>query len=261
MVADLIRRFAVEGGVKPGGFPSGGPVGRVAPIWRRLAPSLALLAPDIYYFDAEAVLSEYGPASDGRLFIPECRRSAEGVSVMFRAVGMHGAIGCCPFGIDSLDPLSPEHDVVVDGFALLRAVARAVAAGGKLTGFVATAEEPTAEVRLGQWTMHVDTRTGGLAAPSYPAYGIAVLLDDDEVLVVGRGFSPVFTHADGGTTGLLRVLELERDGSVRRQLNGDETASGSRVTLHALGAQGSPHSPVPLPQDSTGILQVSLYRF
>lgn len=251
--------FAVEGGVRPGAYPSGGPVVRVAPIWQALAPTLDLLAPDIYAADAEPILAQHAAAS-GRLFIPECRRSLDGIAVMFSAVGVHGAIGCCPFGIDSLDADDPHHDALVDAFGLLRAVADATrATGTRPVGFVATAERPTAELDLGRWLMAVDTRGGGLAPVVHPAYGLVVALGADDFLVVGRGFSPVFTCTDGGTTGLLQVDELDATGATVRLLNGDETAGG--VKLPALGATSPPFLPVPMPTDSTGILRVRLYTY
>ncbi len=259
--AAIKARYAVEGGVQPGSYPSGGPVTRVAPIWRALAPTLSLLAPDIYYKDVETVCRDYAAAS-GRLFIPECRRSAEGVAGMYRAIGRHAAIGACPFGIDSLTDDSADHAVVTDAFAQLRAVALAVRDSGRMpVGFVATADEPTAEVTFGAWTMHVDTRALGLSAPSYPAYGLVVPLGDDEALIVGRAFSPTFGHDSGGRPGLVNVDELEADGSVRRRLNGDETASGSRLTFYALGAKPSAFMPIPHPQESTGIYRVRLYTY
>ncbi|HPZ50748.1 MAG TPA: DUF5597 domain-containing protein [Propionibacteriaceae bacterium] len=259
--ATVKKQFAVEGGVQPGSYPSGGPVSRVAPIWRALAPTLSLLAPDVYYKDVESVCQEYKAAS-GRLFIPECRRSAEGVAGMYRAIGLHGAIGACPFGIDSLSPESGDYEVVTDAFTQLRAVAGVVAASGASpVGFVVTAEQPTATVTFGKWTMHVDTRSMGLSAPTYPAYGLVVPLGDDEALIVGRAYSPTFSHADGGIPGLVSVDELEGDGSVRRRLNGDETASGSRITFYALGAKPAPFMPIPHPQESTGIYRVRLYTY
>ena len=259
--AAVKKQYAVEGGVQPGSYPSGGPVGRVAPIWRALAPTLSLLAPDIYYKDIESVCREYKAAS-GRLFIPECRRSVDGVAGMYRAIGMHGAIGSCPFGIDSLTAESPDYAPITDAFAQLRAVAAAVReSDAEPVGFVATADEPTATVTFGDWTMHVDTRSMGMSAPSYPAYGLVVPLGADEALIVGRAYSPTFTHASGGIPGLVSVDELEADGSVRRRLNGDETASGKRITFYALGAKPAPFMPIPHPQESTGIYRVRLYTY
>lgn len=259
--AAIKARYAVEGGVTPGGYPSGGPVARVASLWHALAPTLDLLAPDIYTRDAEPVLAEHAAAS-GRLFVPECRRSAEGVAVMMSAIARHGAIGCCPFGIDSLTPEDPWYAHVTDAFAQLRAVADAVRTHGvRPTGLVLDADHPSGEVTVGGWTFAVDTRSLGFAPPSYPAHLLIVPLGADEFLLAGRGVGSTLTHESGGTTGLLRVEELAADGTVLRWLNGDETASGQGLRFPAVDAVASPHSPVPMPVDSTGVLRVRLYTY
>jgi len=75
------------------------------------------------------------------------------------------------------------------------------------------------------------------------------------------GSDHVNTVPAGGIPGLVSVDELEGDGSVRRRLNGDETASGSRITFYALGAKPAPFMPIPHPQESTGIYRVRLYTY
>ena len=45
-----------------GDYPSGGPVGRVIDVWKAAAPSLDLVAPDIYVDDAKPVLARLRPA-------------------------------------------------------------------------------------------------------------------------------------------------------------------------------------------------------
>lgn len=83
----------------PGRYPSGGPVSRVMDIWKVAAPTLALLAPDIYLADYEGVCASY--TRDGNpLFVPEARPS---VSKLFVSIAKYGAIGYSPFGIDSID--------------------------------------------------------------------------------------------------------------------------------------------------------------
>ena len=56
----------------PGDYPSGGPVSRMMDIWHAAAPSLSLLAPDIYIADFEGTCDSY--ARNGNpLFFPESR--------------------------------------------------------------------------------------------------------------------------------------------------------------------------------------------
>ena len=55
-----------------GDYPSGGPVGRVIDVWKAAAPSLDLVAPDIYVDDVKPVLRDYA-RPDNPLFVPESR--------------------------------------------------------------------------------------------------------------------------------------------------------------------------------------------
>lgn len=85
---------------RAGQYPSGGPGSRVLDIWRFVAPTLALLGPDIYVDDAHAAMRNYALAGQP-LFIPECRFSA---AELLRAVGSYGAIGWSAFGVDEGNP-------------------------------------------------------------------------------------------------------------------------------------------------------------
>ena len=255
----VMSMFAVEGGVVPGTFPSGGPVTRVAPLWRAAAPTLALLAPDIYHSAFDEISADYAAASEA-LFIPECKRNVDGVAGAYSAFGRHGAIGVSPFGVDST-PGSEDEDLLRDAYAQLGVVADAVRARGVApTGFVVTADQPTAELRLGRWRMRVDTGGPSLMPPTYPGYGLVVQLGPDEFLIAGRDASPTFTAGPGELVGLAFVEELGADGTVLRRLNGDETASGSAIRLPSVRPPAMP-LPIPMMSDSTGILRVGLYTY
>ena len=109
----------VAGGRRTGVYPSGGPVIRVAAIWREFAPTIDLLCPDFYFGDVRAVCERYAQASSG-LFIPEMHRTADGVAQMFLTVGEFGAAGVSPFGADSLLPGTPDHGRLADANAMFR---------------------------------------------------------------------------------------------------------------------------------------------
>ena len=86
---------------RPGNYPSGGPIARNKKIWRNIAKSIDVFAPDIYLSDFEGVCKEY--ATEGNpLFIPEARRDPVTASNAFYAFGKYGAIGFSPFGIEGL---------------------------------------------------------------------------------------------------------------------------------------------------------------
>lgn len=90
----------------PGSYPSGGPVKDVHRIWKRKAPSLFTLAPDIYVPYAPDVMDEYSYEGNP-LLIPETRKDAVAASYCLYAFTRHHAIGFSPFGIEDLG-LPPE---------------------------------------------------------------------------------------------------------------------------------------------------------
>src|SRR5215217_9421495 len=77
-----------------GNYPSGGPVARVIDVWKAAAPSLDLVAPDIYVDDVRPVLRDYD-RPDNPVFVPESRFA---VGRMFLALGHHRALGFSVFG-------------------------------------------------------------------------------------------------------------------------------------------------------------------
>lgn len=95
-------------GRKPGEYPSAGPLAHLADIWKKEAPSVDILAPDIYDTGFKSWAGQYAmPArpQDGgkvknRLFIPESRCCENsGVRALY-SFGEHQALGFAPFAID-----------------------------------------------------------------------------------------------------------------------------------------------------------------
>ena len=82
------------------GYEFGGPTHNVLHIWKAAAPSLDLLAPDIYQPPAKVlpVMDQYS-RPDNPLFIPETISAAPYVRFFYAAIA-RGAIGYAPFGID-----------------------------------------------------------------------------------------------------------------------------------------------------------------
>ena len=257
---------AMAGGAGPGFYPSGGPLAHVAPIWRQLAPSLDFLAPDIYFGDFDKTCRRFAEASDGRLFIPETRRSPDGVGQMFLALAEHRAIGVAPFGVDSLPPASPDYEALTDGYHQLTAVADIMAAhpDAATRGFVLSLARPSTQLHFSEVTVHIESEDPSeMFRPTYPAYGCVVQIDSEYYMVIGRGFSVSFTSTGDDNLGLLSVAEHGGPTSDEplRRLGGDETGSGKAIRLPALNAVTPDLFPIPFDMRSTGILEVRLYRF
>ena len=86
-------------GRKPGEYPSAGPLAHLYPIWHAAAPSIDLIAPDIYDTGFTQWAAQYDLPGNP-LFIPESRCCENsGVRAVY-TFGEHHALGFSPFAID-----------------------------------------------------------------------------------------------------------------------------------------------------------------
>lgn len=95
-----------ENGVEEAGFSynSGAAVGRVIDIWKKGAPHIDILCPDIYLSSRDSytrVCNRYS-RQDNPLFIAETFTSGEHMALnAMRAIADYGAVGICGFGAES----------------------------------------------------------------------------------------------------------------------------------------------------------------
>ena len=237
-------------------YPSGGPTINMHPVWKAAAPSVDLLAPDIYVPNSgnyRHVMQEFHRPGNP-LMIPESLGfepfpGASGYArYLYFAVG-EGAIGFANFGLDRIhieEPLSKETASQVAGFRLLGGFDRELAAL-QFAGEVKTAVEEEGisqeELEFGAWRAMVSF------PPSYdpPAAPVSTTSDTtglrvgrvvvaslgpDEFLVAGidcRVQFSLLAHAKGKQAQLLKVEEGRFDGTTfvpSRLWNGDETDYG-----------------------------------
>jgi len=90
----------------PGTYPSGGPIAEYHFLWKALAPSVDILAPDLYASDLVQQFEEY-TKEDNPLAIPEFRRDVRYISSVFYAIGKYNALCFAPFGIEDF-AMPPE---------------------------------------------------------------------------------------------------------------------------------------------------------
>ena len=115
-------------GRHPGEYPSAGPLAHLIDFWHEGAPSIDLLAPDIYDTGFKSWCAQYamplrpqdGGTVKNRLFIPESRCCENsGVRALY-AFGEHQALGFSPFAIDQASP--KETESVTKAYELLQQV-------------------------------------------------------------------------------------------------------------------------------------------
>ncbi|MEO6715722.1 MAG: DUF5597 domain-containing protein [Novosphingobium sp.] len=217
------------GQLHPGQYPSGGPVPRMMDVWKAAAPSIDLLAPDIYVPDFNAVLADF-QRPNNPIFIPEARFDAGN---LFIALGQHDVIGFSPFGIED----GAEDDEVFKAYRLLNEMTGLIAKAqseGRIAGFKITIGERQ-QIKLGGYELAVAGSRGILAGALGPGtgsaeptkangYGLVINTGANEFLIVGRAISVSFSALDS-------VVELDsaQEGVFQssrwipgRTLNGDE---------------------------------------
>ena len=104
-------------GRKPGEYPSAGPLAHLIDLWHCGAPTIDLLAPDIYDTGFKDWAAQYA-LPNNQLFIPEsrcCQNS--GVRALY-AFGEHHALGFSPFAIDQAS--AAETASVTKAYALVQ---------------------------------------------------------------------------------------------------------------------------------------------
>lgn len=252
----LYVNAALRDPFKPGKAPSyesGAPTDNNIGLWKIAAPSIAVVAPDIYipdYAKYMKVMDLYG-RKDNPLLIPETGNAAVYAHFVYAAIG-HGAIGWSPFGLDltrysnqATGPDAIEASAlkpVAEQYALLAPIAGRLAEAnleGKLIGLSEDPGNHTQTIPLGRWDV-----VAKYGMPSFgnwmqpkgntpPDGGVMIVeLAQDEYLVAGHhvrvDFAPTF--APGKKRLFLKVEEGSYDTTgnwkTARTWNGDQTDYG-----------------------------------
>ncbi|HUN84787.1 MAG TPA: DUF5597 domain-containing protein [Terracidiphilus sp.] len=226
-------------------YPSGGAVQKLVGLWRKLAPAIDMIGPDIYTDDSpfyRETMHAYN-RPDNPLWIPETGRSDSFAKFFFYALG-EGAIGFSPFGVDQSgwnilgnEPWTAH----ARNFALIGPMDREIANlefEGKLKTAVEEPGQATQEIDFGDWQATVAfgfPQPDGRRAPGTKDFhGAAVVaqLGPDEFLVTGVDASISF-HLPGKLPWIhSQILTAEQgayeDGAWKplRLWNGDETDRG-----------------------------------
>jgi hypothetical protein len=190
-------------GRKPGEYPSAGPLAHLMDIWHCAAPTLDVLAPDIYDSGFTDWVAQYHRA-DNPLFIPEIRLTDDDGVRAFYAFAEHDALGFSPFSIE--DGSDAPQAPLVAGYRclsqlmpiLLREQGR-----GTMRGVLFDEEHRQTVVDEGEAVLRVrhfftlpwDARaTDGSRWPE--GGGLILKLKADEYLIAGKGLVVEFLHPE-----------------------------------------------------------------
>jgi beta-galactosidase GanA len=246
----------------PGEYPRGGPLPHLIDVWKAGAPSIDLLAPDIYFPNFTEIIARYD-RPDNALFIPESGRVStnELMADAFFALGEHKALGFSPFDVDNFTP--DQAHSVREGYALLDSLSPLIVKA-RASGSVRAAKPPVA------YDGKVDDRPQTLDLGGYrftvsfidpwspreqqrPQEHAVMIIQTgpEDYLVAGKGAVLTFTPLGEGLpiAGIDTAWEEVLQGGKlvrRRLLNGDETHQGRHVRL---------------PPDEFSVQEVRLYRY
>jgi beta-galactosidase GanA len=232
----------------PGEYPSGGPLPHLLDVWKAGAPSLDLLAPDIYFPNFVDLAAHFRRA-DNALFIPEANNSdqPEVAANAFYAFGKLDAIGFSPFSIESISDRKPNP--LADAYAVLRQLSAAIlSAQGlkRMSGFKPRVLEDETVIEMpvtedignyrftvsfiDPWTPKAEQRTASHG-------GLIIQTGPEDYLIAGQGI--VVTAKPIGAGPPLAGIDHAWEGTFEDQgrwvpgrlLNGDQTHQGRHVRL------------------------------
>jgi beta-galactosidase GanA len=242
-------------GKAPGEYPSGGPVPHLLDVWKAGAPSLDLIAPDIYFPNFVDLATRFR-RPDNPLFIPEANNAdrPEVAANAFYAFGQLDAIGFGPFSIESVDEAEPR-SAIADAYAVLGQLAPAILANqglGRMAGFKPRVLEDGTVLdlpvtrRIGGYRFtvsFVDTQSPKAEQNTASHGGLIIQSGPDDFFVAGSGI--IVTVAPVGPGGPLAGIESAWEGQFDAQgrwvpgrlLNGDQTHQGRHLRLAPGPAQ------------------------
>lgn len=240
--AQLAQRQIDQPGI---GYPSGGAVQKFVGLWRKLAPSIDMIGPDIYADDSQFykdTISAY-LRPDNALWIPETGRGDSFAKFFFYALG-DGAIGFSPFGVDQTGwNILGDHPWTAHArnFALIEPMDREIAQlefDGKVKTAVEEPGQTTQEVDFGSWQATVafgfPQQDGRRAPGTHDAHGAALVaqVGPDEFLLTGVDASVVF-HLPHKEPWIHSQILTAEEGTYEKGVwtpirlwNGDETDRG-----------------------------------
>jgi hypothetical protein len=227
-------------------YESGGATDNVIPIWKVAAPSINLLAPDIYLSGSERVLKviDLYTRADNPLFVPEAGLVADNAKYFYDVLA-HGGIGFSPFGIDNNGESSNDEHLAellahfADEYAMAAPMMREMAQWAfddKIKAVVEHEDGAEQSIKLGVWDAIIKfgSGRGGELKPNKDHSGKAMIvsLDENKFIMTGTNCRITFQPADSNTGKAWQYLKVEEgcyeNGVFKslRILNGDETDWG-----------------------------------
>lgn len=236
-------------GRAPGEYPAGGPLPHLIDVWKAGAPSIDLIAPDIYFPNFVDIVNRY-TRRDNPLFVPEANNADHPTVAAnaFYAFGQLDAIGFGPFSIDSIDA---EPGKLKDAYGVLQQLRPHILAAqgtGRMAGFkprqlyddTIVYEPQTREIGGYRFTIAFADIQRPVTSPDIAtAGGMIIQIGPEEYLIAGQGITVTFKPVGDGpaSAGIDSAYEGVFDAGggwvPGRLLNGDQTHQGRHIRLGA----------------------------
>ena len=223
--------------VKPGEYPSAGPLPHIMDIWKAAAPDIDMLSPD-YYNPNFTHYSDLYVRGNNPFFIPEINFDSSTAIKAFAAFGKYHSMGFSPFAIEAASELNSS--MLSKTYDLVKQLEPFMFTGKSTDGFLV---EKTSQLKtqVGDYELTIKhDHTLGWNKESKDSVwalggGIIIKLAEDEFLVGGNGI--VITAASlksNRTAGILQADEgtvVNGVWTANRRLNGDQTHQGRHIRL------------------------------
>ncbi|MEO8765604.1 MAG: DUF5597 domain-containing protein [Ginsengibacter sp.] len=237
--------------VKPGEYPSAGPLPHLMDIWQAAAPAIDMLLPDFYnpYF---RLYNDLYIRRNNPLFIPEILFGPSVEAKVFYAIGHYNAIGFSPFSVETTE--KPEEEPLGKSYRILEQLAPEIlqfGGTGKIDGALLDTQVRQQDIRMGTYHLSVSHYYSLGWVPEatkteFPMAGaIFIQTGDDEFIVAGTGIVVTFTTEDkfNPIVGILQTDEgeyINGKWTRGRRMNGDQDHQGRHVQI-ASGEWGIQH--------------------
>jgi Domain of unknown function (DUF5597)/Glycosyl hydrolases family 35 len=230
-----VNVWLIEGVERAGRWPSGGATVNAIDIWKAAAPSIDVLAPDIYYPKFYDVAAQY-TRPDNPLFVPETNFNPYFIGFAYTTFGYFNGIGFSPFGIDDVQKGGAPAAIGAgfeDTYSVLRPMLPVIARyqyTGKLHPILqglANGEDWKQSLRVGEHLAANIEFTAAFDPVKGRACGMIIELAPDDFVVMGTGFDVTFRETEGPLRDA-QLISIE-EGTFQgdqwiplRRLNGDE---------------------------------------
>ncbi len=233
-------------GRKPGEYPSGGPLPHLIDVWKAGAPSLDLLAPDVYFPNFSQLAARYSKPGN-TLFIPEANNATNLQSPpnAFYAFGQLDSFGFSPFSIESLGDAPNALAQTYEVLAQLAPMILDSRGRNRMAGFRATlGEDGSVQEAPAKFSMAGIDFTVSFSDPWTPKdqqtianHGGMVIHAGEDFWFAGQGVTITFSAppGDANRVGINfaeeGVFDAQGKWIAGRRLNGDQTHQGRHIRL------------------------------